>query len=141
MLKPVPSFMGHVLELSGYVVKLRRRSKGATPKRDDLARRFVELCVFCSATIFHEQAVKAPICSLPNGAADTDIGGYASNDQVLYAFIPEEKLKVRIRESPTPWFIDDGLSGDGVELWYYVMSLLTTYHESPKRPWISNTEA
>ena len=96
MLEPVPSLMGHVFELTSYMVQLRRRSKGATAKRDDLARRFMKLCVFRSAAVFYEQAVKAPICSFPDGAANTDIGGYASNDQVLYALIPEQKLKVRI---------------------------------------------
>ena len=96
MLKTVPSLMSHVLELSSYMIELGGRSKRATTQRDNFAGRLVKLGVFCSTSIFHQQAVEAAVCGFPYGAADANISGYASNDQVLYALIPEQKLKIRV---------------------------------------------
>ena len=80
-----------------------------------------------STPIFHKQTVVSPVCCFPDGAANANIGRYTSNNQILDAFDLEEKLKIRVCESPAPGLIDDGLSWYWIELFYRVMALFSTY--------------
>lgn len=94
-----------------------------------------------STAILHKQAVISPVCCFPDSAANTNIGCYTSNDQILYAFDFQEKLEIRVCESPAPGLVDGRFSWYWIEFFYRVVPLFSANQKAPKRPGVSDANS
>jgi len=119
---------------------MRYRTEDAAFHLDRLQCKVPQLWGCCRCRVFEDQTIEPAIVRFPHGRGDADVGGDSHQDKVPDAAQTKEMLELGVSKSSSPGFVDDQLARERLELWYHIMSQLSTDEESPQRPCVTNTE-